>query len=105
MHATQADLEGVKSGNLLNDHLTRQQMQMAEASSGYGSNQIGPPNSMPRKSYLNGATARISNRSLIVDKTNPIEYARAIKQIMPGSQVNLQINNRYSVPSDIERQL
>lgn len=105
MHATQADLQGVRSGSLLDDHLTRQQLQMAEASSGYGSNQIGPPNSMPRKSYLNGATARISNRSLIVDKTNPIEYARAIKQIMPGSQVNLQINNRYSVPSDIERQL
>lgn len=105
LFATNADLESVRNGSLLNDTYGKQNIDMAEASQpGFESN-IAGPSVLGKKSYLNGATARISNRSLIVDKTNPMEYARAIQGVIPGAQVGVNMNYNYNIPSDIEREL
>jgi hypothetical protein len=66
---------------------------------------IQAPSSIIQKSYLNSATARISNRGMIIDRTNPVEYARAIQARIPGSQVGVNINYNHRLPSDIEREL
>lgn len=106
MFARNADLQGIKSGAFLSDNYTKQDRESIEmANAPYIDNNIPAPTMMAQKSYINSATARISNRSLIMDRTNPMEYAKAIQGIMPGSQVGVSINHNYNIPSDMERQL
>lgn len=106
MFARNADLQGIKSGAFLNDNYTKQDRESIEmANVPYIDSNIPAPTMLAQKSYINSATARISNRSLIMDRTNPMEYAKAIQGIMPGSQVGVSINHNYNIPSDMERQL
>jgi hypothetical protein len=105
LFATNADLESVRNGSLLNDAYGKQNQDMAGASQPTFESNIAGPSVLSKKSYLNGATARISNRSLIVDRTNPMEYARAIQATIPGAQVGVNMNYNYNIPSDIERAL
>ena len=101
-----ADMESVRSGTLLNDHYAKEDTATAGANSGgYEESNIPAPNSIIKKSYLNGSTARINNRSLTLDRTSPLEYSRAVQSTIPGSQVGLNINHNYNVPSDLHRQL
>ena len=110
MSPRNADLESVANGNLLNDNASgynRDSSAMAQAmnSAVDQESNIQAPSSIIQKSYLNSATARISNRGMIIDRTNPVEYARAIQARIPGSQVGVNINYNHRLPSDIEREL
>ena len=106
MGMSSADMESVRSGSLLNDHYAKEGIATAGANSGgYEESNIPAPNSIIKKSYLNGSTARINNRSLTLDRTSPLEYGRAVQSTIPGSQVGLNINHNYNVPSDLHRQL
>lgn len=106
MFARNADLQGIKSGAFLNDNYSKQDRESIEvANASYADSNIPAPTSIAQRSYINSATARISNRSLIMDRTNPAEYAKAIQGIMPGAQVGVSINHNYNIPSDMERQL
>lgn len=93
-------------GSLVSDSYRRQSMDMADAlGADYSESNIPAPTSIMKRSYLDGATARISSRSLNLDRTNPVEYARSLRQAIPGSSIGLNINTTYSVPSDMERKL
>jgi hypothetical protein len=110
MTPTNADMKLINSGNLLSDNYSNynqtQDEEMARsAGSAEMSGAMSSPNSIASKSYLNNAAVRISNRGMIVDKTNPVEYARSIQGIIPGAQVGVKINHNYNIPSDLERQL
>ncbi|NDB81151.1 MAG: hypothetical protein EB127_00155 [Alphaproteobacteria bacterium] len=106
MGMSSADMESVRSGTLLNDHYSKEGIGVASANSGgYEESNIPAPNTIIKKSYLNGSTARINNRSLTLDRTSPLEYSRAVQSTIPGSQVGLNINHNYNVPSDLHRQL
>lgn len=110
MSPRNADLESVANGNLLNDSTgmqNRQNSSMAESMNGSvdQASNIQAPSTIVQKSYLNSATARISNRGMIIDRTNPVEYARAIQARIPGSQVGVNINYNHRIPSDIEREM
>ena len=110
MTPTNADMKLINSGNLLSDNYSNynqtQDEEMARsAGSAEMSGVMSSPNSIASKSYLNNAAVRISNRGMIVDKTNPVEYARSIQGIIPGAQVGVKINHNYNIPSDLERQL
>lgn len=106
MFARNADLQGIKSGAFLNDNYSKQDKESIQiANADYAESNIPSPTSIAQRSYINSATARISNRSLIMDRTNPAEYARAIQGAIPGSQVGVSINHNYNIPSDMERAL
>ncbi|NDB87166.1 MAG: hypothetical protein EB127_31460, partial [Alphaproteobacteria bacterium] len=106
MSTSRADLQGISSGKFLNDDYSstdRETIEMANAP--YADSNIPAPTSISQRSYINSATARISNRSLVIDRTNPIEYGRAIQGIIPGAQVGININHNYNMPTDMERKL
>ena len=110
MTPTNADMQVINSGNLLSDNYSSYNRgndeEMARtAGSPEMSGTMSAPNSIAAKSYLNNANVRISNRGMIVDKTNPVEYARAIQGIIPGAQVGVSINHNYNIPTDLEREL
>lgn len=107
MTASNADLESVRSGNLLGDHYGGQDTNTAGAlgGGGYVEGNIPEPSSISQKSYLNSATARISNRGVVLDRSNPTEYARAIQGSIPGAQVGVSINHNYNIPKDMDRHL
>ena len=106
MGASNATLEAIKNGSLLNDNLSRSDITRAQASGGgsYAENQIGSGTSIMNKSYLDGASARISNRNVIIDRSNPVEYAKAIQASLPGAHVGLNINYNHKVPSNLDRE-
>jgi hypothetical protein len=110
MNASNADMEMIDNGTLLSDNYRNYNQsndrEMAMGASNVDmSGVMSSPNMIQSKSYLNNSTAKISSRSIIVDRTNPIEYARAIQGIIPGSQVGVNINHNYKIPSDLEREL
>jgi hypothetical protein len=106
MGTPNATLEAIKNGSLLNDNLSRNDIMRAQASNGgsYAENQIGSGTSIMNKSYLDGASARISNRNVIIDRSNPVEYAKAIQASLPGAHVGLNINYNHKVPSNLDRE-
>jgi hypothetical protein len=106
MGTSNATLEAIKNGSLLNDNLSRGDITRAQASGGgsYAENQIGSGTSIMNKSYLDGASARISNRNVIIDRSNPVEYAKAIQASLPGAHVGLNINYNHKVPSNLDRE-
>lgn len=101
-----ANMASIESGKLLNSYTRNQDNEsIGQANIDYASSNISSPSSIVNKSYLNSATARISNRSLVLDRTSPLEYAKAIQSTIPGAQVNVNVNHRYNVPSDLEREI
>jgi hypothetical protein len=107
MGSYSADMQTANNPNFLNDSYNRQGLDIADANhnADYYESNIPSPNTLQKRGYIDGSSARISSRGIVLDRTNPLDYVNAIRSGLPNSSISLTINTNNQVPSDLERRL